>query len=124
MSAGLSLWDKIQGVVGAFGCVASGALIAFAPIESLRAEIPFYFELGLGFIGFGLLFFLALFLVRAKSLILFIVTALIAGLTGFGALGAGPQSWEFYAFGLLSILIGIFSLSCLYAVFSGEDPAA
>lgn len=122
MAANLSGFDKFKIVVGAIGCIASGLFVSFAPIPELRAEAPYYFEIGVAFMAWGAMMFLALFMVRIKSFLLFILTGVVA--VGCLALAyeKGLQSWQFYLYGIAGIGVGLYSLVCLYSVFSGGDP--
>ncbi|MBU2583064.1 MAG: hypothetical protein KJ622_15235 [Alphaproteobacteria bacterium] len=96
MAAKLSAFDKFKIVAGAIGSISAGLLISFAPIAELRAELPYYFEIGLAFIAWGALMFLALFVVRIKSFLLFVLTAVVAVGCALVAYENGPQSFQFY----------------------------
>lgn len=115
--------DYVKAVCTAFGTIGIGALISFFAPESLQKEIPVYRELGLGFMAFGGLFVLALFLdsgpgsagQRAKSFLLAMITgtfavgAAVSQLGPAGVIGDG-----------IALLVGIFSLSALWEVVSGK----
>ena len=122
MSQGLSTFDKIKLVFGSLGTIAAGVFVAYGP-EDLRQEIPIHFELGVGFVAFGLLMFAALFSVRAKSLLLFFAMSVLTGVFGFAAYNTDPTTLGFYGFCAGALLFGGWALWCFYAFFSGDDPA-
>ena len=95
----------------------------FGPQE-MRDEVPIHFELGLAAIAFSLLMIAALFSVRAKALLISLITGLVAALTIFVALNSGDLAlWQQVAFGVLGAGSALFSLYSLVSVFRGEDPA-
>jgi len=117
-------FDRLKYVLVALGGAAAGAVIMFGPPE-LRAEIPWHRELGMVFIAFAALMLAALFFVRAKALLLAIVSAAIAaGAVFTGWAGEDLALWQRGLFVLLGAGGGIFALFCLISVFSGEDPSA
>ena len=122
MSKGMSVFEKTWVGFVSLATICVGLFFAVAPVESLR-QTPYAVEAGVALMVFGAVMFLALFIVRVKALLLFFLSGLVAAGCGGLAYTSGPQSWEFYVYGILAVLISFFSLSCLYSVFTGEDPA-
>ncbi len=117
-------FDRIKYLLVALGGAAVGGVVMFGPAE-LREEIPWHRELGMGFIAFAALMLAALFFVRAKALLLAIVSGLVAaGAIFTGAAGEDLATWQRGLFILLGAGGGIFAIACLVSVFSGEDPSA
>lgn len=115
--------DYAKAVCTAFGTIGLGTMIAFFPPQSLRDEIPIHTELGMGFMGFGALFVLALFFnsgpgsigQRAKSLLLAVIAATFALAAALS--GLGPQGLVGIG---VAVGVGLFSLLAFWEVVSGR----
>ncbi len=121
MSEKRSAIDWFKGLVTSLGTIAVGVFIMYGP-QDLRDEIPIHFELGLGFVAFGALFFAALFVTRAKSLLLGIVVGAFSAGAILVAIQGDLPLWQAGLIGITGVFSAIFAISCLIAVFTGDDP--
>lgn len=122
MEPDLSLSDKIKLAIVALGVLA-GALLCFNGPAELREDVPYHRELGLGFGAFGVLIFLALFSVRAKAFLIFIVvTAITIGEAAVTMTFPFP-SWQFIGLGIVTVLTACYAVFCLIDAVQGRDPS-
>ncbi|MGB3624925.1 MAG: hypothetical protein WA989_03800 [Henriciella sp.] len=95
----------------------------FGP-EEMREEIPYHFEIGLGFLAFAGLMLAALFSIRAKALLITIVSSLVAAGTLY-AVGVADDwpVWQRVIFGVLGVAGALFAVFSFISFIRGEDPA-
>lgn len=116
-----SAYDWFKGLSVSLGTVALGIFVMFGPPD-LREEIPRHVEFGLGIAAFGALFFAALFVTRAKSLLLSVVIGAFSAGAILAAFYGDLPLWQAALIGVTGFFSAIFAIACLVAVFTGEDP--
>lgn len=121
MASQPSTLDKIKFAVGALGSIAAGLVIASGP-GTLPEEIPYYVEIGMGFVGFGVLMLLALVSVRVKALLVAIVVGLVSAVALFAAFSGDLPIWQAALAGILGVVAGVYAIFCLIDTVKGIDP--
>ncbi|MEQ9314549.1 MAG: hypothetical protein RLN72_01785 [Henriciella sp.] len=123
MAQKLSGFDLIKFLLAVAGGAAGGLLLIFGPAD-MREEIPFHVEIGLGVLAFAALMIAALFSVRAKALLITIISGLVAaGVLFVVAFADDWPLWQRAVFGLLGAGSALFAIFSLISFFRGEDPA-
>ncbi|MEM8977365.1 MAG: hypothetical protein AAGD43_35395 [Pseudomonadota bacterium] len=122
MSNAPSIFDKIKYGFGILGTFVGGAVIIYGP-GTMPQEIPYHVEIGWGFIAFGGLMILALINVRAKALMLTLVTGFFSTGAVFAGLYADLPTVQAAVIGILGALGWVYVLFCFASIFTGKDPA-